>query len=400
MEEDNTYDGLEQRAFGYAEGLDDPNDGMEFVDDVSYYEDFDDSLTDIDFSDFKGKSFKKNFSRVSKKLKTKVIAPDGRKVIVEGRDGDLDLPKYGQRVIAPENRRVIVEGRGEKSMSKPRPKPQPKQKIRKKLNEEIPNVVKRPRMESPKLMRARPSAIKKARGKSKEETQLSGGKKYNVKSKRPQKISKVVVPDDKKVIIQGVNDFILDQSAGIDKLKNVGYYKGKKLQELVFTFNNDSALPFELELFNPSMPLDYLYSTSLNLNDKIQVAGGEVSYTDVLFNMLANSIMIPNAKFVFAGTSVSQQKVEPIKMINKAVTGEEKIYPFNLDLQVDTMQVANDIVFFDFFDTINRPFIPDGMDIMKYKVLPQMTVTMAFFFDQISLKKVFRKEARNDKGLL
>jgi hypothetical protein len=40
------------------------------------------------------------------------------------------------------------------------------------------------------------------------------------------------------------------------------------------------------------------------------------------------------------------------------------------------------------------------MDIMKYKVLPQMTVTMALFFDQISLKKVFRKEARKDKGLL
>ena len=64
------------------------------------------------------------------------------------------------------------------------------------------------------------------------------------------------------------------------------------------------------------------------------------------------------------------------------------------------MQVAKDIVFFDFFDTINRPYIPDGMDVIKYTVLPNMTVTMAFFYDQISLKKVFRKEARNDKGLL
>lgn len=394
MDIDETYNELEQRAFGYAEGLDDPNDSVDFVDDVSYYEDFDNSLTDIDFSEIRGGSFKKNFAKVNSRLKTKVIAPENRRVIVEGRDRDLDLPSSGQKVIASSNRKVIVEGRGGKQMSKPRPKPQPqpKQKAKQRIVEEIPNVVKRPRMESPKMM--------KPRKRVKEQTQLDGGEKYNVKSKRPQKISKVVVPDEKKVIVQGVSDFIIDKKGTADSVKNIGYYNGKKLKELVFTFNNDSALPFELELFNPSMPLDYLYSTSLNINDKIQVAGGEVSYTDVLFNMLANSIMIPNAKFVFAGGSVSQQKVEPIKMINKGVTGEQKIYPFNLDLQIDTMQVQSDIVFFDFFDTINRPYIPDGMDVMKYKILPNMTVTMAFFFDQISLKKVFRKEARYDKGLL
>ncbi len=376
MEFDETYDGLEQRAFGYAEGLDDPNDGMDFVDDVAYYDDFDNSLTDIDFSEIRGGSFKKNFARVGRKLNTKVIAPENRKVIVVGKDRKLNLPTSGQRVIAPADRKVIVEGVGSQSMSKPTPR------------------IKKPRIASPKMMKQRPTR------RVKQETQLDGGEKYNVRSKRPQKISKVVVPDDKKVIVQGVSDFIIDKKGTADSLKNIGYYKGQKLKELVLTFNNDSALPFELELFNPSMPLDYLYSTSLNINDKIQVAGGEVSYTDVLFNMLANSIMIPNAKFVFSGATVSQQKVEPIKMINKSIEGEQKIYPFNLDLQIDTMQVQSDIVFFDFFDTINRPFIPDGMDVMKYKVLPKMTVTMAFFFDQISLKKVFRKEARYDKGLL
>lgn len=376
MEFDETYDGLEQRAFGYAEGLDDPNDGMDFVDDVAYYDDFDNSLTDIDFSEIRGGSFKKNFARVGRKLNTKVIAPENRKVIVEGKDRKLDLPTSGQRVIAPADRKVIVEGVGSQPMSKPTPR------------------IKKPRIASPKMMKQRPTR------RVKQETQLDGGEKYNVRSKRPQKISKVVVPDDKKVIVQGVSDFIIDKKGTSDSVKNIGYYKGQKLKELVLTFNNDSALPFELELFNPSMPLDYLYSTSLNINDKIQVAGGEVSYTDVLFNMLANSIMIPNAKFIFSGATVSQQKVEPIKMINKSIDGEQKIYPFNLDLQIDTMQVQNDIVFFDFFDAINRPFIPDGMDVMKYKVLPNMTVTMAFFFDQISLKKVFRKEARYDKGLL
>ena len=376
MEFDETYDGLEQRAFGYAEGLDDPNDGMDFVDDVAYYDDFDNSLTDIDFSEIRGGSFKKNFARVGRKLNTKVVAPENRKVIVEGKDRKLDLPTSGQRVLAPADRKVIVEGVGSQPMSKQTPR------------------IKKPRIASPKMMKQRPTR------RVKQETQLDGGEKYNVRSKRPQKISKVVVPDDKKVIVQGVSDFIIDKKGTADSVKNIGYYKGQKLKELVLTFNNDSALPFELELFNPSMPLDYLYSTSLNINDKIQVAGGEVSYTDVLFNMLANSIMIPNAKFVFSGATVSQQKVEPIKMINKSIDGEQKIYPFNLDLQIDTMQVQSDIVFFDFFDTINRPFIPDGMDVMKYKVLPNMTVTMAFFFDQISLKKVFRKEARYDKGLL
>jgi hypothetical protein len=383
--DNNTYDELEQKAFGYAEGLNDPNEGMEFVADQAYYDDFDNSLTDIDFSEMSGGNFKKNFAKVSRKLKTKVIAPDGRKVIVEGSDRNLNLPKSGQRVIAPENRKVIIEKVGREQMRRPT------------TFKQTNPIPQRQSMASPQMMKARPTRPTRE---VTQETQLDGGEKYNVRSKRPQKITKVVVPDDKKVIVQGVSDFILDHNRANDAIKNIGYYKGKKLKELVFTFNNNSALPFEFELFNPSMPLDYLYSTSLNLNDKIQVAGGEISYTDVLFNILANSTMIPNAKFVFSGANVTQQRVQPIKIINKSITGEQKIYPFNLDLQIDTMQVASDIVAFDFFDTINRPYIPDGMDIMKYKVLPNMTVTMAFFYDQISLKKVFRKEARNDKGLL
>lgn len=366
----NKYDELEKIAFGYSEGMGNSMDenSEEFIPNLSYYDNFDYSLTDIDFSDFRG-NYKTNLSKLKGKLKTKVIAPQGREVVVEGRGRDLNLPKYGQKVIAPSDRKVIVEGKQ---------KPQVKRKK---------DIIPVPQM------------MKKSRGNV--QTSLEGGENYNIRSNRgPQKISKVVVPDDKKVIIQGVSDFILSQDKTADSVKNIGYYKGKKLKELVLTFNNNSALDFELELFNPSMPLDYLYSTSLNLNDKIQVAGGEVSYTDVLFNILANSTMIPNAKFVFAGPSLSAQKVQPIIMKNKSIEGKEKVYPFNLDLQVDTMQVQSDIVFFDFFDTINRPFIPDGMDIMSYKILPGMTVTMAFFYDQISLKKLFRKEARYDKGLL
>ena len=363
MSEENKYQFYENEAFNYFEG----DNYVRLPKD-----DFGNALKDIDFSNLEG-DFKKSFSEVNRRLKTKVIAPENRKVIVEGVDRDLDLPTSGQKVFAPENRKVIVEGLQDK-----------KRPVQREFRR--PPLKQKPQ-EAPINQRI-------------EQVGLKGGENYQFRSERPQKISKVIAPQNRKVIVEGVNDFILNDKGQYSQAKNIGYYKGKKLKELVLTFNNDSAVPFELELFNPSMPLDYLYSTSLNLNDKIQVAGGEVSYTDVLFNILANSTMIPNAKFVFSGSSLTQQKVEPITIINKAIEGVQKVYPFNLDLQVDTMQVQNDIIFFDFWETINRPYIPDGMDVMKYKVLPNMTVTMALYYDQISLKKVFRKESRNDKGVL
>jgi hypothetical protein len=368
MDIEETYNEFEDLAFGYADG-EDESDFEEFDEDDSYEEDFDNFLTDIDFSEVRGKDFRKTLSSVNKKLRTKVIAPNSN-VIVEGKGSRLNsqLPRSGQRVIAPNND-VIIEGR-----QKPkRPAPIARQDVPKQRQGQV--------------------------GKIARDTRLPSGERIKIKGKT-QKINKVIVPDDQKVIIQGVSNFILSHTRENESIKNIGYYKGKKLQELVFTFNNNTALPFNLELFNPSMPLDYLYSTSLNLNDKIEVAGGQVSYTDVLFNVLANSTMIANSKFVFSGALVNQQRSIPIIVKNKSINGEQKIYPFNLELKVDNMQVASDIVYFDFFTSINRPFIPDGMDVIQYTILPQMTVTMAFFYDQINLKKVFRKEARYDKGLL
>jgi hypothetical protein len=213
-------------------------------------------------------------------------------------------------------------------------------------------------------------------------------------------LSNVIVPRNRKVIVEGVSDFMLSTDSKDDAVRNIGYYKGKKLKQLVLTFNNDSAIDFELELFNPSMPLDYLYSTSLNINDKIQVAGGIVSYTDVLYNLLANPTMIPNAKFVYAGASLTAQKSQPLIFKNKNDEGKQKVHPLNLDIEVDRMQQQGDIIFFDIMEGINRPFIPDGMDVISYKVLAGMTVTMAFFYEQVSLKKVFYKEARDSRKLL
>jgi hypothetical protein len=148
------------------------------------------------------------------------------------------------------------------------------------------------------------------------------------------------------------------------------------------------------------MPLDYLYSTSLNLNNKIQVAGGVVAYTDVLYNLLANPALLVNAKFVVAGPQVQSQLSQPISIINKSISGVEKIVPINIALQIDNMQVQNDMVAFDIMKNLNRPFIPDGMDVAEYTVLAGNTVTMCFWYKQVSLKKVFYEEARNNKTIL
>lgn len=209
---------------------------------------------------------------------------------------------------------------------------------------------------------------------------------------------RIIVPSTQKVIVEGVDKFIL----GEDKcgVKDIGYYKCKKLKELVFTMNNNSGVDFNLELFNPSEPLDYLFATSGNLNNKIQVAGGIVSYSDVLFNILANPTHLVNAKFTFAGATVQQQINQPLIFKNKRITGDQKVEPLQLQLQVDTMQVANDIVFFDILGNLNRPFIPNGMDVIQYKVLAGNTVTFAFYYEQKDLRKFFFKEARDSKKLI
>jgi len=212
---------------------------------------------------------------------------------------------------------------------------------------------------------------------------------------------KVLVPSNRKVIIEGVNNFILDHSQKSDFVKNMGYYQGRKLKELVITFNNNSALDFDIELFNPSFPLDYLQSTSLNINDKVQIAGGGfVSYTDILFNMLANPARLYHAKFTLAGPNMINQINQPLILGNKSIEGKKKVSPFQMQLNIDIDQQQNNLIYFDVEQTLGRPFIPDGMDIITYKVLAGMTVTFGFYYSQVSLKKFFYKEAYCNKGLL
>lgn len=228
-------------------------------------------------------------------------------------------------------------------------------------------------------------------------------KKKAVVSKRKKisrEVTKVNLPSDKEIIVKGIDQFILSQDDKNVALKNIGYYKGEKLRELVLIINNDSPLDFELELFNPSEPLDYLYSTSLNLNNKIAVAGdNKVSYSDMLFNLLANPTIIPNAKFVVEGANQFNQINQPLIFKNKNIAGYEKIMPLQMALNIDIDQQQNQILYWDIQKTLGHVYAPDGMDVIKYKVLAGMQVTFGFYYKQVSLKKFFWKETRN-KGIL
>ena len=211
---------------------------------------------------------------------------------------------------------------------------------------------------------------------------------------------KISIPADRKVIIEGVNSFMLDNSDAANSAKEFGYLNGKKLKTMVITFNNDTLNDFTIDLFNPSFPLEYLHSTTLNINDKVKIAGGAVSYTDVLFNILANPLQIYQAKFNVAGVNQLQQINQPLIIQNRNVAGVEKIQPFQMQLNVDIDQNQSDMIYFNLPEKLNRPFIPDGMDTIQYKVLAGSTCTFGFYYTQVSLKKFFYKDAYLSKGLL
>lgn len=218
------------------------------------------------------------------------------------------------------------------------------------------------------------------------------------KNKGKNVTSSIILPNNQEVLIKGVNEFILGKNNAPQK--NIGYYKGEKLKELVLIINNDTPNDFTIEFFNPSAPLDYLYATTDNLNNKIKVAGdNKVAYSDMLFNILANPIFIPNAKFTLAGLRKVEQYNQPMIFKNKNLEGKEKIFPIQNALNIDITQSQDNIVYWDINKTLGRLFAPDGMDIMEYTILSGMYVVFAFYYKQISLNKVFIPEIRN-KGIL
>jgi hypothetical protein len=228
-------------------------------------------------------------------------------------------------------------------------------------------------------------------------------KSRKIISKKPIKkkvVTKISLPSDKEILVKGVDGFILSQTDKSEAIKNIGYYKGEKLKEMVLIFNNTSPNDFVIELFNPSQPLDYLYATSLNLNNKVAVAGdNKVSYSDVLFNLLANPAIVPNAKFVCEGARVDEQESIALRFKNKNVAGYEKVMPIQMSLNLDIDQQQRIILYWDIQQTLGHVYCPDGMDVIEYRVLAGMRVTFCFYYKQVSLKKFFWQETRN-KGIL
>lgn len=222
-----------------------------------------------------------------------------------------------------------------------------------------------------------------------------------LKGKTHKTTEKILVPRDRKVIIQNVDKLMLSKSKDSCSYKNIGYYKGKKLRELVFTFNNNSLNDFTIELFSPSAMLDYLFSTSQNLNNRITIAGGAAaSYSDVIYYLLANPAMMPSARIFMAGPSVVAQRNQGLGFKNKNIEGKMFINPLNVAQELDAYQFQSTVVSFDINCSLDEPFIPDGMHAVEYTVLAGMTVTMVFYYKQASLKRFFFPEARRSKKLL
>jgi hypothetical protein len=379
--EDSSYDGegsiVECSNCGHSWDIADSSPEDTYVchlcnyDNSEYDSNFDDSVFDMDFSEIRGKDFKQSFGKVNRKIAAK---PVKRKALKPKLGVSKGVRPTGTPIAKPLFKRNV------KGIAKPVTMPSGKAISRPASSRSLKPIVRTNKPLSNNI------PVKEGR--------------YNLRSNKQKKIAKVLVPNDQKVIIQGASKFILSQKSKDEGIKNIQYYKGKKLKPLVLIINNPEPTDFNFELFNPSMPLDYLYSTSNNLNNRITVAGGTTTYSDLLFNMLANPILAINCQITTAGAQVANQNNQPLFIKNKSVEGVQTIFPVNLDLQIDNMQVLNDIIYFNIHDTINRAFIPDGMDVINYKVLSGMTVTVTFWYTQVSLKKFFYEEARTSKSLL
>lgn len=316
------------------------------------FDEIDDILDDFDFSDFDGDNFKENFAKVKSKI---------------------------NKVIVPKNRTVIVEGKKQPTL----------------ISKRVTPVRQKSSLKSD-------SSIKRKSQRDVEGIPVQKGEEVKLKGRNKKLISKVVIPNDRNVIVEGASKMMLSEDKRDTMIKQLGYFNGKKLQELIIEINNDTEIDFLLSLFDPSMPLDYLYSTSQNLNNRITVGGGALQYSDLMFNLLANPLLIHSAYFTLEGTTgqVLKQEVLAMQFLNKNAQGYRKIDPVNLSLKIDTMQTFNNVIAFDLHESLNRPFIPDGMDVINYTIYAGIKATLVFFYEQIHIKDVYYDEARKSKVLL
>jgi hypothetical protein len=74
--------------------------------------------------------------------------------------------------------------------------------------------------------------------------------------------------------------------------------------------------------------------------------------------------------------------------------------PINIPQLLDKFQFQSNIIAFNFQQELNRPYVPDGMDILRYTILAGCTVSIAFYYEQKMLKKYFYKDLRDNKHIL
>ena len=359
-----------------ADGGDYEDDGYE-----DYYDDGDIlDISDIDFSGLDGKNLKSDLKKVNRAVSNKkVVSRTKSRALTSGQP----LKKVAKRPTRP-----LAQKPTAKPISVQKPLIKPKQKP----------LVQKP---TAKPTVSKSGAPRPPNQRGQKRVDIPVKRRATIQGKRGRKTTeRILVPEDRTVIVEGVDRFMLANNKNSEAIKNIGYYKGEKLKEMVLIINNTTPNDIDLELFNPSQPLDYLYSTSQNLNNVVSVAGNSlVEYSDLLFNLLANPALLPNAKFTVTGLQVQQQFSQPLIFKNKSVAGHEKIHPIQNNLNIDIDQTQQRIVYWNILETLGRAFIPDGMDVIQYKVLAGNSVVFGFYYKQVSLKKFFYTEAR-DKRIL
>ncbi len=229
-------------------------------------------------------------------------------------------------------------------------------------------------------------------------TNINGKGVHKLVAKEFGKTHNILVPSNREVIVQGVSQFILGRDH--DQDKGIGYYQGRKLNNLTLTFTNNTAVDFPLTLFDPAFNMDYLWSNSINVNDLITIAGGQIKYTNMVTNLLANPTMVISAQIVVSGANTSGQLSQVMQFNNQNIAGLQAVEPINIGLALDLYQWQGGILNFEIMKQLHRPFIPDGMDTISYTVLAGNTVTLNFFYKQVQIKRMVFEEARKAKNLL
>jgi hypothetical protein len=170
----NEYD-LKGRLnkFFHSERNDDAFNDYEF-------DEIDNVLDDFDFSNFDDKDFKQSFAKVKSQIK-KVIVPGNRKVIVEGQKQPGRVPFIKDETLSPSKNSSL------------------------KLD---------------------PSFKQQKQQQQVDGIGVQEGEQVLIKGRNKKTISKIQIPRDRKVIVEGANKMMLSEDKRDTLIKQLGYYKG------------------------------------------------------------------------------------------------------------------------------------------------------------------------------